>query len=112
MIATLLNMLLMNFSEKRSGKDLTGKFGLGFKAIHMLTDNVGVASGFIALRTIGGLVPTDWAAGIDVAEALKRTDGSKATIIDVPFSEERDADGGAAVQSFRDSMTLDASLRP
>ena len=45
----LLNMLLMNFSEKRPGDDLTGKFGLGFKSVHVLSDSVGIASGFIAI---------------------------------------------------------------
>jgi hypothetical protein len=39
----LLNMLLMNFSEKRPGEDLTGKFGLGFKSVHVLSDSVGIA---------------------------------------------------------------------
>ena len=67
----LLNMLLMNFSEKRPGEDLTGKFGLGFKSVHVLSDSVGIASGFIALRTVGGFVPTAWPNGIDEAESPK-----------------------------------------
>jgi hypothetical protein len=101
----LLNMLLMNFSEKRPGEDLTGKFGLGFKSVHVLSDSVGIASGFIALRTVGGFVPTSWPNGIDEAEARKRPDGRKATVIDVPFSEETSDDGGEAAQAFRASMT-------
>jgi hypothetical protein len=101
----LLNMLLMNFSEKRPGEDLTGKFGLGFKSVHVLSDSVGIASGFIALRTVGGFVPTAWPNGIDQAEARKRPDGRKATVIDVPFSEETSGDGGEAAQAFRTSVT-------
>ena len=101
----LLNMLLMNFSEKRPEDDLTGKFGLGFKSVHMLSDSIGVASGFIALRTLGGFVPKDWSTGIDEAEVLRRHDGTRATMIDVPFSADTSADGGAAVQAFRISMT-------
>lgn len=101
----LLNMLLMNFSEKRPGEDLTGKFGLGFKSVHVLSDSVGIASGFIALRTVGGFVPTAWSNGIDEAEARKRPDGRKATVIDVPFSAETSGDGGEATQAFRVSMT-------
>jgi hypothetical protein len=101
----LLNMLLMNFSEKRPGEDLTGKFGLGFKSVHVLSDSVGIASGFIALRAVGGFVPTAWPNGIDEAEARKRPDGRKATIIDVPFSTETSGDGGEAIQAFRASMT-------
>jgi hypothetical protein len=101
----LLNMLLMNFSEKRPGDDLTGKFGLGFKSVHVLSDSVGIASGFIALRTVGGFVPTAWPHGIDEAEVRKRPDGRKATVIDVPFSAETSVDGVGAVRAFRASMT-------
>jgi hypothetical protein len=101
----LLNMLLMNFSEKRPGEDLTGKFGLGFKSVHVLSDSVGIASGFIALRTVGGFLPTEWHAGIDKAEVLNRSDGRKATIIDVPFSAETVRFGEAAATAFRAAMT-------
>ena len=101
----LLNMLLMNFSEKRPGDDLTGKFGLGFKSVHVLSDSVGIASGFIALRTVGGFVPTAWPEGIDIGETRKRSDGRKATVIDVPFSAETADDGGEAVAAFSASMT-------
>ena len=59
----LLNMLLMNFSEKRPGENLTGKFGLGFKSVHVLSDSVGIASGFIALRTAGGIPANSVAKG-------------------------------------------------
>lgn len=51
----LLNMLVMSFSEKRPEEGVTGKFGLGFKCVHLLSDSVGVASGFVALRTVGGI---------------------------------------------------------
>ena len=101
----LLNMLVMNFSEKRPEEDLTGKFGLGFKSVHMLSDNVGIASGFIALRTLGGFVPQDWPTGIHDAEELRREDGVRATVIDVPFSARTADDGSAAVQAFRASAT-------
>ena len=42
----LLNMLVMDFSEKPIDKNLTGKFGLGFKSVHIVSDAVGIASGF------------------------------------------------------------------
>ena len=101
----LLNMLLMNFSEKRPEDDVTGKFGLGFKSVHMLSDSVGIASGFISLRTLGGFVPKEWSTGVDETEGFRRDDGSRATVIDVPFSVETAADGGAAIRAFRASMT-------
>lgn len=101
----LLNMLLMNFSEKRPGENLTGKFGLGFKSVHVISDNVGIASGFIALRTAGGFLPTSWPEGIDEAEVVKHPDGRKATLIDVPFSAETSEVGKEAIRAFRASMT-------
>ena len=99
----LLNMLLMNFSEKREGENLTGKFGLGFKSVHILSDDVGVASGFISLRTRGGVIPCAWPRGIDLAEARKRPDGHKATVIDIPFSDSTKQDGETAFEAFRTS---------
>ena len=101
----LLNMLLMNFSEKRPGENLTGKFGLGFKSVHVLSDSVGIASGFIALRTAGGFLPMSWPKGIDEAEVAKHPDGRKATLIDVRFSAETSEPGREAIRAFRASMT-------
>lgn len=101
----LLNMLLMNFSEKRPGDDLTGKFGLGFKSVHVLSDGVGIASGFIALRTAGGFFPTPWPEGIDIAEGRKAPLGRKATVVEVPFSAETADKGADAIAQFKSAMT-------
>ncbi len=100
----LLNMLLMNFSEKRPSDNLTGKFGLGFKSVHVLSDSVGIACGFLSLRTQGGFLPKDWHAGMDVAEKLKRSDGRRSTVIDIPFSPETASIGMDAVTAFRTAM--------
>ena len=100
----LLNMLVMNFSEKRSGSHLTGKFGLGFKSVHVLSDSVGIASRFIALRTRGGILPQDWSGGIDLAAGMS-ADGRRATVIDVPYADEPTAqtEGPAARTKFDDA---------
>jgi hypothetical protein len=107
----LLNMLLMNFSEKRPGEDLTGKFGLGFKSVHVLSDSVGIASGYIALRTVGGFVPTAWPKGLDEAEARKHPDGRKATVIDVPFSTETSVDECVKVRQLEGVDTPFVEIR-
>jgi hypothetical protein len=101
----LLNMLLMNFSEKRPADDLTGKFGLGFKSVHVLSDSVGIASGFVALHTLGGFLPARWDEGVAASESRKRPDGRKATVIEVPFSEEAADEGLEAIASFRTAAT-------
>jgi len=98
-------MLVMNFSEKRVDEDLTGKFGLGFKSVHVLSDSVGIASGFIALRTLGGFLPEAWPDGLTEVELRKQGDGRKATIIDVPFTAETAEDGEEAASAFRAGMT-------
>ena len=101
----LLNMLVMNFSEKRPGEDVTGKFGLGFKCIHLLSDSVGIASGFIALRTVGGLLPEPWLDGPDLAEAESLRRSRKATVIDVPYTEIPMMDHGRTEHAFLGAMT-------
>ena len=66
----LLNMLVMSFSGKRPEEGVTGKFGLGFKCVHLLSDSVGVASGFVSLRTVGGVLPEQWPDGLRIADEL------------------------------------------
>ena len=73
--------------------------------MYVLSDSVGIASGFIALRTIGGFLPTAWPNGIDVAEDRKKPGGRKATVIDVPFSAETAVGGAEAIAAFRAAVT-------
>ena len=102
----LLNMLVMNFSEKRPGDGLTGKFGLGFKCVHLLSDSVGIASGFVALRTVGGILPIQWHDGLSAAQDLSHPVRGKATVIEVPYTTEKMVvDGRRAEQAFREAMT-------
>jgi len=63
-------MLLTSFSEKRIEQDLTGKFGLGFKSVHVLSDSVGMPTDLS--HCARGFVPTQWAVGIDEAEVHRR----------------------------------------
>ena len=104
----LVNMLLMNFSEKRprlTEEDLTGKFGLGFKSVHILSDSVGIASGFVALRTHGGFLAVEWPVGSREANNRNRPDGPKATVVDVPFAADRTAQGQECIRGFRAALT-------
>ena len=100
----LLNMLVLNFSEKPT-ENLTGKFGLGFKSVHLLSDGVGIASGGIALRTRGGFLPHCWAEGVDEAEKRRGRDGRRATVIDVPFAPDKADEGKRSLRAFRNAAT-------
>ena len=102
----LLNMLVMSFSGKRPEEGVTGKFGLGFKCVHLLSDSVGVASGFVSLRTVGGVLPEQWPDGLRIADELSCADGSRATVVDIPYTtQEMAVDGRRTEQAFRDAMT-------
>ncbi|WP_316195985.1 sacsin N-terminal ATP-binding-like domain-containing protein [Bradyrhizobium sp. SZCCHNRI3052] len=95
----LVNMLVLNFSDKRPEDGVTGKFGLGFKCVHGLTDSVGIASGLISLRTFGGLLPHSWPEGVKEAETYHRN--TTATIIDIPYAAGQGLSGREAVETFQ-----------
>jgi hypothetical protein len=50
----LLNMLEVGVSSK--GESETGRFGLGFKSVYLLTDRPKVQSGSLAFEVVGGLL--------------------------------------------------------
>ena len=59
-------MMLMNLSGKRgeapgdtSSSSTTGRFGLGFKSIHLISSSPSVVSGFIGFSIAGGLLPQE-----------------------------------------------------
>ncbi|WP_062113506.1 sacsin N-terminal ATP-binding-like domain-containing protein [Sphingobium sp. YBL2] len=76
------NMLDLDSSEKEADH---GKHGLGFKTTHMLSDNVGVASGRLRFRIKGGMIPEKWEDG-RALQQLHNTKDAPATIIDMPIS--------------------------
>ena len=59
-------MMLMNLSAKpgespgeSSSASTTGRFGLGFKSVHLVSSSPSVDSGFIAFSIAGGLLPRE-----------------------------------------------------
>ena len=61
-------MMLMNLSGKpgeapgeSSSSSTTGRFGLGFKSVHLVSSSPSVVSGFIAFSIAGGLLPREQA---------------------------------------------------
>lgn len=96
----LYNMLAINHSEKPIEDRVTGKFGLGFKTVHMLTDAASIASGFLGARIVGGFLPQPWVEGIDAARDRAR--GSRvATLIQLPIAAEDSVAAAHAVEAFR-----------
>lgn len=97
----LFNMLLMNLSEKR--EDVTGRFGLGFKSVHLLSSRVSVASHFVSCRINGGMLPEAWAEGREVSVRLG-AEGRPATVIDVEIDPERREDALRTFNAFQQAV--------
>lgn len=101
----LFNMLLMNLSEK--GEDVTGRFGLGFKSVHLLSTRVSIASHFVSCQIKGGMLPEAWAEGRELS-VREGVDGRPATVIDVEIDPARREDAERAWAAF----TLAAAWLP
>ncbi|MEG8026395.1 hypothetical protein QP162_22130 [Sphingomonas aurantiaca] len=95
----LYNMLAINHSEKPADSATTGKFGLGFKTVHMVTQNVRLASGFLGASIVGGMIPVEWPRGIEKVRALA-SGINTATLIELPIDLARQEDINAAVAAF------------
>ena len=59
-------MMLMNLSGKpgeapgrAASSSTTGRFGLGFKSVHLVSSSPSVVSGFIGFSIAGGLLPQE-----------------------------------------------------
>ncbi|ODR88863.1 hypothetical protein A8M32_20455 [Sinorhizobium alkalisoli] len=97
----LFNMLLMNLSEKHD--DVTGRFGLGFKSVHLLSSRVSIASHFVSCRIKGGMLPEAWAEGREVSVRLG-AEGRPATVIEVEIDPERREDALRTFKAFQQAV--------
>lgn len=88
-------MMLLNLSGKpgetpgqSSSASTTGKFGLGFKSVHLVSEKPSVISGFLAFTIRGGILPVEQA----LPEETDRQpiNGHPPTIIKLPLREDRD----------------------
>lgn len=104
----LSNMLAINHSAK-DGDAVTGRFGLGFKTVHMLADEVRLASGGIAIRILGGMIPADWEGGSRTIAPFHDR-GRKATLIEIPVAPGRAEEALEAWKAFREAAPFLAAL--
>ena len=102
-------MMLMNLSGKLgeapgegSSSATTGRFGLGFKSVHLISSSPSVVSGFIAFSIAGGLLPLERA----VPEGADR----RATLVRMPL--RRDTDANKLIQSLFDRFSYARALLP
>ena len=89
-------MMLMNLSGKpgevlgQSGTySTTGRFGLGFKSVHLLSERPSVVSGFISFSIAGGLLPEE--EPLPSEGDVPAVDGRSGTRIRLPLREDKDS---------------------
>jgi hypothetical protein len=54
----LLNMMVLNTSDKSAEHGTTGRFGLGFKSVYLVSDRPRVGSGQLSFEVVAGMLPT------------------------------------------------------
>lgn len=72
----LKRMLVLAASEKDEAPGLTGKFGLGFKSVLLATEVPCLASGDLAVKIVGGCLPTQWTDASGARDAIARHSSS------------------------------------
>ncbi len=89
-------MMLMNLSGKpgeapgeSSSSSTTGRFGLGFKSVHLISPSPSVVSGFTVFSIAGGLLPQEQAVAEDT-DSLK-VKGRQPTRVRLPLRPDVDA---------------------
>ena len=82
-------MMLMNLSSKpgeslgQSGTTTTGRFGLGFKSVHLLSQRPSVVSGFMSFSVVGGLLPQE-----EPREDVPAAEGQPGTRVRLPLRQD------------------------
>lgn len=100
----LRKMLALGHSDKGhegGGPAVTGRFGLGFKSVFLLSDRPELLSGQLGVEVMGGLYP----------KSLDRTaaDGLRAALRDAGLS---DAQGTACRLALREGMSATEAVAP
>jgi len=90
----LEKMLLMNTSDKQAENQVTGKFGLGFKSVYLISDKPKISSGRLGVEVFAAMLPVRLQENdrsrlknkIEQASSTHIT----ATAIELPLSSEID----------------------
>ncbi len=88
----LEKMLLMNTSDKQAENHVTGKFGLGFKSVYLISDRPKILSGRLGVEILAAMLPqplqTDDRCRLQSEiEAVSNHSQLIATAIELPFIE-------------------------
>ncbi len=90
-------MMLMNLSgkpgeapERAASSSTTGRFGLGFKSVHLVSSSPSVVSGFIGFSIAGGLLPQERPVEKEAGGSM--IEGRRATRVRLALHEDVEAD--------------------
>lgn len=104
----LEKMLKFNSSDKRKG--LTGKYGLGFKSVYLISDCPCVISANLGFRIIGGLLPTQLEASriqqLQEQELKSHASLSDGTIIYLPVDPSLNIEVEKIIDKFKSYIYL------
>ena len=96
-------MMLLNLSgkpgeapERAASSSTTGRFGLGFKSVHLVSSSPSVVSGFIGFSIAGGLLPQERPVENEADGSMIK--GHRATRVRLPLHE--DVEAGALFRRF------------
>ena len=102
-------MMLMNLSgkpgeapERAAPSSTTGRFGLGFKSVHLVSSSPSVVSGFISFSIAGGLLPQERPVENEADGSM--IEGRRATRVRLPLHE--DVEAGALFRRFTYARAL------
>jgi hypothetical protein len=91
-------MMLLNLSGKpgetpgfATTTSTTGRFGLGFKSVHLVTQSPFIVSGFLAFSIVGGLLPLE--RPVPDEPDLAPVAGHRVTRVRLPLRDDRESPG-------------------
>jgi len=79
----LLHMMLLHASDKGEQEKTTGRFGLGFKSVHLVSDGVRVQSERLAFRVRAGFLPVP--IEVDESWLERRVERLEPTVVELPL---------------------------
>jgi hypothetical protein len=94
----LLRMMTLNASEKDESQGTTGRFGLGFKSVYLLSNRPVVQSDLLAFEAVAGFLPRRPEQPASTAHLVR--DGLPPTVIRLPVEDLDCVD--AAIRRLRD----------
>lgn len=105
----LEKMLILSSSDKSGEKNITGKFGLGFKSVFLISEQPTIISGRIKVDILGGVYPQK-TSDIDELTSLLRKESvsnekTQGTLLKLPVSKGN-------INKVLDSFEHNAALLP